>query len=652
MKIITASALTTICIMAITVDTINAQELDDRTITVTATRTDRNIIDNPLAESAALDITTSTVTANEIKLQCARTVVDAIEYAPGIFVETRGRKVKQFASFRNQIYPYPDYAINGIWQREFHELPYFYPASHIDKIEVVRSSSALLMGLSGQVGVINVVPKKFDEPTTYAELEYGRFNTINGSILSGAPLSKGGYTVGGGLNTTDGKDDMNAEENMYNATASFDWELTDDLKTEMYAMMLYGDRQLKRGEAPAGNRFQTTDERFDPFTMAFVTMRNTYTPSDRATTTLILNYINRDHDFKSGTGADLTTANERDYEYTVNLMQALALTDHNILRMGALYNHWIAPNGKRFYVGRRCDLHTMSAVVVDEQQIDKLTLDAGLRYIHTYIDEYGAFNIEGSGKNFASVEPITDDWEEPIMRGTAGARYKLDKNVTLYCSTASGVEEPRTGTVTTDFSEPENESRTDFDIGVKFSSQDLGNLKIGAFYSMREDAILLDGQIYTNADNQIVEFYKNQDVRQYGLEAELRSATLMDHFDLFLNAVVMDAEQKSGGSYEDFPERPDTIISGGVYSRFGRVDVNLFAKQVSSYENNRFAGDGQYHPLGDYVNVDMNIGYRLGDKGYTRLYCTLRNLTDERYSTVVGWPDDGFRASAGIQHYF
>jgi hypothetical protein len=39
----------------------------------------------------------------------------------GALTETCGRPVKQFFSIRGQKYPYPDYALNGIWQQEFEQ---------------------------------------------------------------------------------------------------------------------------------------------------------------------------------------------------------------------------------------------------------------------------------------------------------------------------------------------------------------------------------------------------------------------------------------------------------------------------------------------------------------------------------------------------
>ncbi|MFC1545033.1 methyltransferase domain-containing protein, partial [Gemmatimonadota bacterium] len=135
----------------------------------------RDPVARPRTESPGLEPTTSTVTRAAIDRQGAKTVVDAMNYVPGAWVESRGRKVKQFFSIRGQRYPYPSYALDGAWQREFHELPYFFPAEDVERIEIMRSSSALLTGLSGMAGVVNIVPRRYRRTTTSLQAEYGSF---------------------------------------------------------------------------------------------------------------------------------------------------------------------------------------------------------------------------------------------------------------------------------------------------------------------------------------------------------------------------------------------------------------------------------------------------------------------------------------------
>ncbi|GAJ03148.1 unnamed protein product, partial [marine sediment metagenome] len=146
----------------------------------------RNVIEEPLLESSGLELSTTVVNKLEIRRQGAKNIIDALEYVPSALVETRGRKVKQFFSVRGQRYPYPEYTVDGAWQREFHELPYFFSASDIEHIEVIRSSVALLKGLSGLVGIINIIPRVYREPETSAETEYGTYNTYRLHLSHGA----------------------------------------------------------------------------------------------------------------------------------------------------------------------------------------------------------------------------------------------------------------------------------------------------------------------------------------------------------------------------------------------------------------------------------------------------------------------------------
>ena len=78
--------------------------------------------------------------------------------------------------------------------------------------------------------------------------------------------------------------------------------------------------------------------------------------------------------------------------------------------------------------------------------------------------------------------------------------------------------------------------------------------------------------------------------------------------------------------------------------------MNIFCKYVSSFENDRFASkmDGP-QPLGDFFAIDISGGYTLQGKMPVRFYLRVHNLTDKRYSTVVGYPDFGRQLYLGLQ---
>jgi len=73
----------------------------------------------PYTEPNSLFSSISKLSGAVIKKQGAVNLIEAMNYVPDGLIESRGRQVKQFFSVRGQKYPYPDYAIDGVWQKEF-----------------------------------------------------------------------------------------------------------------------------------------------------------------------------------------------------------------------------------------------------------------------------------------------------------------------------------------------------------------------------------------------------------------------------------------------------------------------------------------------------------------------------------------------------
>ena len=81
----------------------------------------------------------------------------------------------------------------------------------------------------------------------------------------------------------------------------------------------------------------------------------------------------------------------------------------------------------------------------------------------------------------------------------------------------------------------------------------------------------------------------------------------------------------------------------------GGFDLNIFCKYVSPFENDRFAPpNAGPQPLGDFFTVDIRGGYTFKGRLPLNIYFRIKNLTDVRYSTVVGYPDFGRKIYAGI----
>lgn len=616
----------------------------------------RDVIAEPMLESPGLALSTTVVNQVEIKKRNAQTVIDALEYVPGAWIETRGRKVKQFFSVRGQKYPYPEYAVNGAWQREFHETPSFFSAADIERIEVIRSSAALLNGLSGLAGIINIIPKEYKEPETSGEVEYSTFDSYRFHLSHGATWGKVSYAAGLSSYHTDGPEEKHAAEGMTNFRGYAHWRPTDKLSIRTNLFHLYGKRELARAEPPAAKRFQETLERFDPIQATLANVKTHYRLSEKVSTELLLHYIDRDHNFINDSDIPHESMREWDYEWGVNLIQALSLANHNIFRLGGLYNHWVAPNGKRFYVGRRSDLETFSAVIVDEHRFGPLVLDTGLRWAKTYINEYGAFNINGSPKGFQDVSSVADEWQPSIFNGSFGAAYYPAKQLSFHFNVASGYIQPRRGTLDINLEAPQNERRLKLDLGARAMLEKVGQISAVGFLTQQKDAIVLSGQTEM-MNGRVMELYMNRDQNQIGVELEARSVILFDLAEIFLNATAMRSRAESSTEMQRNKELPRFIMGGGVYASQSKFDLNILAKFVSSYESTRFVATETGkppvpQPLGDFLSLNANIGWCFGKKHKTKVYLAVENLTDNNFATVVGYPDYGRRFTIGMRKTF
>ena len=627
--------------------------LETQAVTVIGER-QRDLLKNPGLEPKALEISTSTISRREIDKQAAKTVIDALNYIPGSLTETRGRKVKQFFSIRGQKYPYPEYSINGAWQREFLEMPYFFSTDNIERIEVIRSSATLLSGVNGMAGVVNIIPKTYSRPETFQKIEYGSYGTFHANVSHGSKISSTSYALGVGIDYTDGPQDLHARENINTIYASVSQKFNKKLSMNFNLFHLNGKRELRFAEPPAAERFQKEIWSYDPVFSTLMNLKLKYLQTGRSSLEFLSYYSYRDPVWidEDENTHEVKSYSEKDYEYGFQLIEALALSNTNTLRFGGLYNHWVAPNGKRFYVGKKNDLHTFSAVVVDEQRWGAWNLDAGIRWAQVYMDEYAAFNIDGSGKPFAKVDPIKDEWQKPQFQSSLGISYELTNNMLLSLNTSAGQIRPRDGTLDVDLQTPKNETRIKADLGIRIKLHDIGRISADGFFVDRNDAIILTAETY-DLNGRIMPLYDNRDQNEYGIELDYRSVRLLNSMEMFVNGLAMSSQFEENGKWTENKEIPSVIINGGIYFLRDQFDLTFLAKYVSRYENSRFAqkapdGSTPPQPLGDFVSLNANFGWSTGTAYHLRFYLDITNIADVHYSTVVGYPDYGRRFRLGI----
>jgi outer membrane receptor protein involved in Fe transport len=552
--------------------------------------------------------------------------------------------------------------VDGVWQQEFQELPYFFPAADIERIEVIRSSAALINGVSGLTGIVNVVPKAYDSLGIRAQAQYLSFNTLTGGFSHGTTIGPVEYAMGAGGLSSDGPDGRNAAERNYDIYGRMKYAPSRRLAIQSNVFGLFGMRQFQLIEPPGDVTKLARYERCDPHRALVANTRILLKETDRASSSLLLFYTRRKDDFYRSDTASRPSSVDLDWEYGAHVTQALSFWDNNVLRIGGLYNNWAAPNGKRFYSGKPALVHTFSAVVADEQTVGGLTVDAGIRWLSKYYKEWAAYNINGTfvwkdaGKNVV-LDAVTDTWEPPQFHGTAGLRYAFPKLVKLTAHYAVGQISPLAGTITAQFAEPGRETQHKVDAGVVLAHDAVGSATVTGFTVVRNNAISLTSQFDTAATGEILPFYENVDKLSGGGELVLKTARFFGTVAGMANVTLMRNLVASGDGYATDKEQPQVIVGGGVNVSWRGVDWNLYGKHVSKYESSRFGqlvdGKAVWYRIGDFSTLDMSLGYTLPlAHQAVRCFASAANLLDERYSTVVGYPDFGRVVGAGIQYSF
>ena len=65
-------------------------------VSIIREKREMEILSTPSLEPLSLDLSTTTISLDHIQRSASKTVIEAMTYAPGALIETRGRKVKQF----------------------------------------------------------------------------------------------------------------------------------------------------------------------------------------------------------------------------------------------------------------------------------------------------------------------------------------------------------------------------------------------------------------------------------------------------------------------------------------------------------------------------------------------------------------------------
>jgi outer membrane receptor protein involved in Fe transport len=607
----------------------------------------RNVLVNPRVETKSIAASISEIDKKEIQERSAATLVDALRYSTGVQLRMQGRKVKDFITFRNQ--SAAEFAVDGIWQRDFTAVPTFFSTNDIERIEVLRSSAILLNSVSGLNGLINIVPKQYDTASIDGQVVYGQNKTYAGRFSAGSKYHKVHYALAAGVSSTDGPKDMNAAEKIYDISGRLKYNASEKLMIQGNVFYFSGKREMKISD-PNTTTFSQKDWQYNPVTSMIANMQGLYQWSTTNSTQLQLYLSSRQSTFAgsvlqgSGPKGKYTTnfSDEIDKEFGATATHAVQLFENNTLRLGLLYNRWHVPFGKLSYNGKEYETEDLAIAAIDEYKIGKIDIGVGGRITKTHI-LHSNFNPKS--------DPF---WQKASPEIKAGVNYQLIDDAAITLSGTYGYVKPDPGmidTTKTEIKGLENEQRVEIDAGVVVAPQYLGKVSAGVFLLNQSNGINSFGLDSTRAGTPqfpIVTGF-NRDQYTWGLECEVRSKPLVSCATVFVNATYYNSYAKYNGEFVPDTTKPSIIANAGLTIKKWNADIDIVAKHVSAYYSNSFMPAGTVMKVGDFNIFDINCGYSFGTKEKIRLFASVKNVLDRHYYTIAGYPDDGRFVKCGLQ---
>ncbi|MCP4642171.1 MAG: hypothetical protein GY851_17135, partial [bacterium] len=304
---------------------------------------------------------------------------------------------------------------------------------------------------------------------------------------------------------------------------------------------------------------QARRDEFNPMRTYLTVAKLRYEPTSQSATEVIANYGGRRFYGERHTIPPRDRL-EEDYEYGASIMHSQKLTEDNTLRFGGLYNRWQTPTGKRFYVGNPADIRTYSGVIADDHDFGRLDTSIGYRYTREHVEEFGGFNVEGSGGPLSTVA-VEDDWGDPLHTINLGASYELTTDTSLFGNVAWGQLATQPGLLDTNLQRPGNEERCKFDLGVKRHFDHFGEASLTGFFVRQDNAALVSKEFRT-VDGVRYALFEEGDRENYGVELDLRSRRFANGLQFFFNTTAMETERTRDGDWEEDEEVPEVVLGG------------------------------------------------------------------------------------------
>ena len=643
------------------------------TRSTSGTKTDTPILENPQAVSV--------VSAEQISLQKAQNLGEAVRYSPGIQGNYYGADTRNdwfnIRGFEAQTRGYflDNLSLQSTAFGTFKMEPF-----GMERIEVLRGPSSVLYGGTNPGGMVNAISKKpLFSPFGYVETGVDNFGRVYGAFDVGGPIAIAPrrYESDGtfayrmtGLIANGGTQTDHTDNDRYYIAPSFTWKPTEDTKLTVLGsftrdetngqnfLPYYGTVRPAEFGYISTKTF-TSDRNLDRFqrNQAFIGYQFEHKFSDVFTFRQNLRYSYLDIDFRSVYGGGYASpgvlsrfnfgtqprANVFNVDNSVEAKFATGFLQHTAL-LGLDYRRYILNDNQAFLFGTPFNFLTgygapnTPLTVANRYRNYQFVQDQLGVYLQDQI-KFGHFTLALSGRYDAvstdtnnRLSPSTSNSiEEGRFSGRAGLIYTSDWGLAPYVAYSNSFS-PQIG-VSNSLNRPlRSELGEQFEAGVKY--QPLGwNSFVGvtAFDLRRQNmtttSLGTDGLPFTT---------QTGEVRSRGLEFEA-VANPMPGLKFIASYTIFDLENtKVGNAPASLVLRGKTPINtpesfGGVFADYTFQHGPLAGFGFGGglrYVGRSFADPSNLYKVPSVFMGDAQVHY---ERAGWRFAVNVANLTDERY---------------------
>lgn len=555
-------------------------------------------------EKKDIDIAASTEVFDEERLVAtgASNLYEALNYAAGIELQQYGTGGASMGNMASKVVIRGNgngtlVLINGIPLnlRGTYDLNDI-PIENIERVEIVRGGGAVLYGSEATGGVINVITKKSRKNFmktafgNYGQQEYvGSFQFEN--LGFGYKYSKWGNRDDV---ASDGRDWKGPKNHNFNLSYSFSEALS----------LSASHNDSKYNYITEGKKATDTEQH--------VTRNNAQLTYNKDGFKAVAYYLDRTREKEAITlkNGKSSSDEEKNKNLGVDLQQVWNVGEKDKFLLGTNYKRELyTPDGKP-----EQSRNNFSAYVQYDKQFDKknnLVLSARESWTTGSPNGYNDDNFSGQIQFNHKVQDNTS------LYASVGQSYKMPDLHQIYKTPSGAALEPQTG--------------IHYEIGMKKDIDSYRTLRVAAFSYKVEDNITA-----TFSDNINDFFYKNEDLRNTGVEVEYR----------------LQANEGFGYNVAVAYGNPETrVIDKGVDSGWQRDYSKLDIKAGATYKMGKLKSALNLSYVADrvlseketkpYLATNLNVGYSFTDN--LSAFCTVNNILDR---------DDISYRSSSSEYYF